>query len=172
MLITDIWTHAPKKRPTLHQITDHDFFTRSIFPPSIPNILISDKATKQSQLLRCLAHRSHTGDTDIRTIDIVDSGPQLDAATAQQQQKQEREFHKAVQPGSPISVLLRSAREPLLVLKSPLHMSHRASENRLPTNALLRKLSAVAPTSSVCCVYRKASTAVGYWHWDWNAPTT
>ena len=89
-----------------------------------------------------------TEDTEIRTIDIVDSGPQLDAATAQQQQKQEREFHKAVQPGSPISVLLRSAREPLLVSKSPLRMSHRASENRPPTNALLRKLSAVAPTSS------------------------
>ena len=121
---------------------------RSIFPPSIPNILISDEATEQSQLLWCSAHRSHTGDTDIRTIDIVDSGPQLDAATAPQQPKQECGFHKAIQPGSPISVLLCSAREPLLVSKSPLRMSHHASENRPPTNALLHKLSVVTPTSS------------------------
>jgi cell cycle serine/threonine-protein kinase CDC5/MSD2 len=160
-LITDILTHDPKKRPTLHQIIDHDFFIRGIFPPSIPISAheypptFSSVTRQQSKANYARVRRAtllDAEDTEIRTVDIVDSGSQLDAATAQQQQKQEREFHKAVQPGSPISVLLRSAREPLLVSKSPLRVSHHASENRPPppppTNALLRKLSAAAPKSS------------------------
>lgn len=161
-LITDILTHDPKKRPTLHQIIDHDFFSRSIFPPSIPISAheypptFSSVTRQQSRVNYARVRRAallDAEDTEIRTVDIVDSGSQLDAATAQQQQKQEREFHKAVQPGSPISVLLRSAREPLMVSKSPLRVSHHASENRPPpppppTNALLRKLSAAAPASS------------------------
>lgn len=135
---------------------------RGIFPPSIPISAheypptFSSVTRQQSKAnytrIRRVALLDAEG-TEIRTVDIVDSGSQLDAATAQQQQKQEREFHKAVQPGSPISVLLRSAREPLLVSKSPLRVSHHASENRPPpplppTNALLRKLSAAAPKSS------------------------
>lgn len=95
-------------------------------------------------------------DTEIGTIDVPDSGSLLDPATSQQQQKQEREFHRAVQPGSPISALLKSAREPLLVSKSPLRLTvtngrdreREAVENRPPmpanSKALLKKLSAVS----------------------------
>lgn len=171
-LITDILTHDPKKRPTLHQIIEHDFFTKGVFPPSIPTSAheyppnFSTITRQQSRTNYVRVRRAvllDAEDTDIGTVDVVDSGSQLDAATAQQQQKQEREFHKAVQPGSPISVLLRSAREPLLVSKSPLRASHHASENRpppppVPTNALLRKLSAAAPKGSSVAVSAAAAS--------------
>jgi len=48
--------------------------------------------------------------------------------------QQEKEFQKAVQPGSPISALLSSARQPLLV-----------STNGTRESPLLRKLQAAAP---------------------------
>ncbi|KAF8317702.1 Pkinase-domain-containing protein [Clavulina sp. PMI_390] len=162
-LITDILTHDPRKRPSLHQIIEHDFFTKGTFPASIPVSAheyppsFADVTRQQSKINYMRVRRAvllDAEETEIRTVDIPDSGSQLDAATVQQQQKQEREFHKAVQPGSPISVLLRSAREPLLVSKSPLRASHHARENMPPPsfapsgNTLMRKLSAVAPKPS------------------------
>lgn len=55
--------------------------------------------------------------------------------------QQEREFQKAVQPGSPISALLNSARQPLIV----------ASTSR-GDGPLLRKLAAAAPPQKQCKV--------------------
>lgn len=154
-LIAKILIQDPKKRPALHQIVDHDFFTKGIFPPSIPtsaheyppNFANITRAQSKANYVRVRrASLLDTDDSAIGAVDVAESGSQLDTVTVQQQRKQEQDFNKAVQPASPISILLRSAREPLLVTKSPLRASHHVSENRPPlppTNALYRKLSAV-----------------------------
>lgn len=57
-------------------------------------------------------------------------------------QQQEKEFQKAIQPGSPISVLLKSARQPL-VMGLPQSTSDNIPSNSNPKeSALLRKLQA------------------------------
>ena len=154
-LISQILTQDPKERPTLHEIADHSFFTKGTFPPFIPvtahEYPPSFGHITRQQSKANFARVRHAVLLDVETDLRVDVAPDVstssrhpNAATVQQQ-KQEREFHKAVQPASPISALLKSAREPLLVSKSPM----RQGENRPPSaNALLRKLSAAAPPPS------------------------
>ncbi|KAF9517451.1 hypothetical protein BS47DRAFT_1326163 [Hydnum rufescens UP504] len=154
-LISQILTHDPKERPTLHEIVDHPFFAKGTFPPFIPvtahEYPPSFAHITRQQSKANFARVRHAVLLDVETDLRVDVAPEVSVssrhpnAASAQQQKQEREFHKAVQPASPISALLKSAREPLLVSKSPL----RQSENRPPpANALLRKLSAAAPPSA------------------------
>ena len=136
-LISQILTPDPRSRPTLHQIADHPFFTKGIFPPSIPTTVhkyapsFSTISRSQSKTNYAVVRRNAL--LDVETELNVDVAPESDThsrtgdVSVRQQQKQEREFYKAVQPGSPISALLKSAREPLLVSKSPL----RPTENRM-----------------------------------------
>lgn len=76
------------------------------------------------------------------TIDLSASAdprdPGLRAGPATTLAQQEREFKKAVQPGSPISALLSSARQPLIVSNSP---SPREKHN------MVRKLNHLPPLS-------------------------
>ncbi|EKM57520.1 uncharacterized protein PHACADRAFT_115710 [Phanerochaete carnosa HHB-10118-sp] len=123
-LVQQILTPDPQQRPTLHEILDDYWFTRGIMPACIPvsahdttpdfrHITLSVSQQNLAML------RKHAG-LDDETGDIaVPSAPDPAASklrnTTASLAQQEKEFQKAVQPGSPISALLSSARQPLLV---------------------------------------------------------
>lgn len=123
-LIQIILTPNPQERPSLHEILEHIWFTRGIVPSRIP-ITAHDVAPNFSHITRTvsevnLANLRRAALLDDETASIaVPSAPtasksrSTSASTSLAQQ--EKEFQKAVQPGSPISALLSSARQPLLV---------------------------------------------------------
>ncbi|KAN0135902.1 Protein kinase-like domain containing protein [Lactarius tabidus] len=132
-LVQQILTPNPQERPSLHDIVDHGFFTHGIIPGHIPisaremppDFRHISPLVSQANLSRlrqaCLL------DGDAAPPTASDDEPAPTASSASSLAQQEREFQKAVQPGSPISALLSSARQPLMVAP--------------PT--LLRKLQAV-----------------------------
>ncbi|KAH9991935.1 kinase-like domain-containing protein [Russula vinacea] len=95
-LVQQILTPNPQERPTLHTIVDHAFFTRGTVPGFIP---VSARDAPPNFFTSRLSEPP---------------APSAGSATSSLAQ-QEREFQKAVQPGSPISALLSSARQPLMV---------------------------------------------------------
>jgi len=134
-LITQILTPDPQLRPSLHEIVDHPFFTQGPVPAYIPTSAhdmppdfrnISKSAT-QSNLKRLRRYALFDEDqvtsiavpkppTESATSYLAMSardGPAKNITTSIAQQ--EKEFQRAVQPGSPISALLSSARQPLLM---------------------------------------------------------
>jgi cell cycle serine/threonine-protein kinase CDC5/MSD2 len=145
-LIQQILTPDPQQRPTLHSIVDHPFFTRGIVPPYIPSTAHDSapdfryitRLASDANLLRL--RRQALLDED-QITHISAPGPSLSREASLGKLKtstmsiaqQEREFQKAVQPGSPISALLSSARQPLL-------MSGGGSGNK--DSPLFRKLQA------------------------------
>ncbi|PPQ72561.1 hypothetical protein CVT24_004890 [Panaeolus cyanescens] len=155
-LIQQILTPNPSERPTLHEIVDHTFFTMGPVPPFIPlsahdgtpdfrsigkresdtNLrrlrrnawLDGENGMPGSQSTMGGASQSATGDRGARNVT---------ASIAQQ----EKEFQKAVQPGSPISALLSSARQPLVMgAAAGANGGNGAGVRESP---LLRKLQAV-----------------------------
>ncbi|KAF7968335.1 hypothetical protein HWV62_30957 [Athelia sp. TMB] len=154
-LVQQILTPDPQQRPTLHEIIDHAFFTEGIVPgfipatahDSIPNFRHISRAVSQANLA-CLRQKSLLDEDQVTSI-AVPSAPQnvtaISGANSSTKLKnsmtssiaqQEKEFQKAVQPGSPISALLSSARQPLLM-----------STNGTRESPLLRKLQAAAPAT-------------------------
>ena len=158
-LVQEILTPDPQQRPSLHDIVDNVFFTRGIVPAYIPNTARDtapdfrhiSRVVSQANLARL--RRYALLDEEQSTNIAVPSAPasstgsngpaggrgaasgaagtnSLTSSFAQQ----EKEFQKAVQPGSPISALLISARQPLLV----------APSNATRESPLLRKLQAAA----------------------------
>lgn len=118
-----ILTPNPQERPTLHTIVDHAFFTRGTVPGFIPvsardappNFRHISPLVSQANFAR-LRQTCHL-DEEIAPNTSRNSeppAPSAGSATSSLAQ-QEREFQKAVQPGSPISALLSSARQPLMV---------------------------------------------------------
>lgn len=150
-LVQEILTPNPQQRPTLHEIVDHVFFTSGTVPGYIPasahdmppDFRHITRSVSQSNLSRL--KRNALLDEDQMTSVHVPAATQQSTiaggASAQNKLKgmstslaqQEKEFQKAVQPGSPISALLSSARQPLLV--APL-----SGQGDQP---LIRKLQAV-----------------------------
>jgi len=142
-LIQQILTPDPSKRPTLHEIVDHLFFTEGTVPSRIPSTAhdsvpdfshISRSASKVN--LANLRAKALLDDdnTKIAVPSAVDSGAQGAANTTANTStlaQQEKEFLKAVQPGSPISALLSSARQPLVM-----------GTNNNRESSLIRKLQA------------------------------
>ena len=142
-LIQQILTPDPSKRPTLHEIVDHQFFTEGTVPSRLPSTAhdsvpdfsrISRTASKVN--LADLRAKALLDDdnTKIALPDAVDSKTQAGANTTANTStlaQQEKEFLKAVQPGSPISALLSSARQPLVM-----------STNNNRESSLIRKLQA------------------------------
>ena len=142
-LIQQILTPDPSKRPTLHEIVDHLFFTEGTVPSRIPSTAhdsvpdfshISRSASKVN--LATLRAKALLDDdnTKIAVPSAVDSGAQGGANTTANTStlaQQEKEFLKAVQPGSPISALLSSARQPLVM-----------GTNNNRESSLIRKLQA------------------------------
>lgn len=144
-LIVSILNSDPVKRPTLQSILDHPWFMEGQFPSYIPNSA-NDIAPDYSHLT--LAHsrrnfeavkRRATGEQQATTPPTSTQRSGL----AQSIVNQERDFKNAVQPDSPISALLTSARQPLVqapaAIKEP---------------SLLRKLTAVGAQSTLSPVRR------------------
>ncbi|PCH34951.1 Pkinase-domain-containing protein [Wolfiporia cocos MD-104 SS10] len=132
-LVQSILTPDPQKRPTLHEIVDHTWFTAGIVPgyipttahDSVPDFKYITRPMSDANLARL--RRSAKLDEDQASGIAVPSAPtavmapgagvdggRLKGVTSSIAQ-QEKEFQKAVQPGSPISALLSSARTPLMV---------------------------------------------------------
>ncbi|KAI0039012.1 Pkinase-domain-containing protein [Auriscalpium vulgare] len=152
-LVKQILTPDPQQRPSLHEIIDHAFFTQGTVPRSIPvgalhgspDFRHVSRLASQHNLAR-LRH-SALLDEDQETQIAVPSAPPAtapagslprskssSASVTSSLAQQEKEFQKAVQPGSPISALLSSARQPFLV----------APGNGPREPSLLRKLQAVS----------------------------
>ena len=142
-LIQQILTPDPSKRPTLHEIVDHLFFAEGTVPSrlpstahdSVPDFGHISRAASKANLANL---RSQTlldeENTKIALPSAVDSKPQAGANTTANTStlaQQEKEFLKAVQPGSPISALLSSARQPLVM-----------GTNNSRESSLIRKLQA------------------------------
>ncbi|KAJ6539139.1 kinase-like domain-containing protein [Mycena capillaripes] len=127
-LIGDILTPDPQLRPTLLSIVGHEWFTMGPVPPYIPTSA-HDAPPDWSNITR---ERSDNNLAKLKKYAGLD-GYEETAASADVESKpaastiarQEYEFQKAVQPGSPISALLSSARQPLVrgVGNSPLGQS-------------------------------------------------
>ena len=122
-LVQEILTPNPQERPTLHNIIDHAFFIRGIVPGFIPvsardappNFRHISPLVSQANLARLRQTCQLDGEVAPNTSrNSEPPAPSLSSATSTFAQ-QEREFQKAVQPGSPISALLSSARQPLMV---------------------------------------------------------
>jgi hypothetical protein len=121
--VQQILTPNPQERPTLHNIVDHAFFTRGTVPGFIPvsardappNFRHISPLVSQANLARlrqtCHLHEEMAPNTSRNSEPPAPSAGSATSSLAQQ----EREFQKAVQPGSPISALLSSARQPLMV---------------------------------------------------------
>ncbi|KAJ7047579.1 kinase-like domain-containing protein [Mycena alexandri] len=115
-LIGDILTPDPQQRPPLLAIVAHEWFTMGPVPPYIPTSA-HDAPPDWSNITR---ERSNHNLTRLKKYAGLD-GHEEPAATSGVEPKtattiarQELEFQKAVQPGSPISALLSSARQPLV----------------------------------------------------------
>jgi len=122
-LVQQILTPNPQERPSLHNIVDHAFFIRGTVPGYIP---VSARDTppdfrhisplvSQANLAR-LRQTCHLDNEVVPDTSRNIEPPAASASSATSSlAQQEREFQKAVQPGSPISALLSSARQPLMV---------------------------------------------------------
>ncbi|KAJ6629189.1 kinase-like domain-containing protein [Mycena sp. CBHHK59/15] len=127
-LIGDILTPDPQQRPTLLSIVGHEWFTHGPVPPYIPTSA-HDAPPDWGYISR---ERSDSNLAKLKKYAGLDrdevaaaSGSMEPKAVASTIARQEYEFQKAVQPGSPISALLSSARQPLVrgVGGSPLGQS-------------------------------------------------
>ncbi|KIJ90202.1 hypothetical protein K443DRAFT_38368, partial [Laccaria amethystina LaAM-08-1] len=148
-LIQQILTPNPSQRPTLHEIVDHVFFTQGPVPSYIPTSAhdgtpdfrhisksVSDTNLKRLRKYALLDEEYPMATVPSSTSGGITASKSITTSIAQQ----EKEFQKAVQPGSPISALLSSARQPLL-MGNPTGPSGAAPSAR--ENQLLRKLQAV-----------------------------
>ncbi|KAF9479342.1 Pkinase-domain-containing protein [Pholiota conissans] len=154
-LIQQILTPDPSQRPSLHEIVDHAFFTQGPVPPYIPTSAhdsapdfrhisksASDANLKRLRKYSLLdADPATLGASGVSQSTSAGNGNALAASKsiAGSIAQQEKEFQKAVQPGSPISALLSSARQPLLMGTATSPGGGGAPRE----NPLLRKLQAV-----------------------------
>lgn len=129
-LVQAILTPNPQERPTLHQIVDHDFFANGIVPGYIPTSAHDappdfrhiSRQVSNANLARLRKYALL--DEEVTPLAVPSAPPAVPSESASAPKnkgvtstlaQQEKEFLKAVQPGSPISALLSSARQPLLV---------------------------------------------------------
>ncbi|KAK7685405.1 hypothetical protein QCA50_011268 [Cerrena zonata] len=164
-LVQQILTPDPQQRPTLHEIIDHAWFTRGVVPDRIP-ATAHDSTPSFSHITRPISdanlarlRKNALLDAEVTSI-AVPSAPsagssKLKSATSSLAQ-QEKEFQKAVQPGSPISALLGAARQPLMVAPG-------AMRGEQP---LIRKLQAAREAKSPGRPIRDAARVGGLRHID------
>ncbi|KAH8101081.1 kinase-like domain-containing protein [Cristinia sonorae] len=131
-LVQAILTPVPQERPTLHEIVDHEFFTNGIVPGYIP--VSAHDAPPDFRHLTYQASQANLArlrkdallDEEVTSLALPSAPAAATHEVPSAKSKgvtstlaqQEKEFQKAVQPGSPISALLSSARQPLLVAPS------------------------------------------------------
>ncbi|KAF8649339.1 hypothetical protein AX16_005874 [Volvariella volvacea WC 439] len=158
-LIQQILLPDPSMRPSLHEIIQHPFFINGIVPGYIPVSALESppdfrfitRSQSESNLRRLRRHAFLDEDqqTSISISRAANSNSNAANAPTDNVTKsitssiaqQEKEFQKAVQPGSPISALLSSARQPLIVGPA-------ATNGYTGENNLLRKLQAAKETKS------------------------
>ncbi|KAI9061979.1 Pkinase-domain-containing protein [Trametes sanguinea] len=128
-LIQQILTPDPQQRPSLHDIVDHAWFTTGTVPGYIPTSAhdappdFRHISRQMSEANLARLRRYAWLDEDQSTSIAVPSAPTATTSSNSTKARgvtsslaqQEKEFQKAVQPGSPISALLSSARQPLIV---------------------------------------------------------
>ncbi|KAF5386544.1 hypothetical protein D9757_005886 [Collybiopsis confluens] len=159
-LIQLILTPNPQERPALLDVVHDSFFARNTFPSYIPTSA-HDFAPDFRSVTRSVSEtnfrrvrRAALLDPD-QVLSIAapfapDPGPlspeftfkSVSSAIAQQ----EKEFQKAVQPGSPISALLSSAKRPLLRSTAASGAPAAVATREAP---LFRKLQAASSSSTV-----------------------
>ncbi|KAF7355130.1 Serine/threonine-protein kinase [Mycena sanguinolenta] len=107
----------PQQRPTLLAIVNHEWFTMGPVPAYIPTSA-HDAPPDWSNITR---ERSDHNFAKLKKYAGLDEQEETTAAAGVESKaapstiaRQEYEFQKAVQPGSPISALLSSARQPLV----------------------------------------------------------
>ncbi|BEJ14590.1 hypothetical protein CspHIS471_0403570 [Cutaneotrichosporon sp. HIS471] len=150
-LIMSILNTDPQERPTLEEILQHQWFLDGPFPSHVP-VSSNDSSPDFSHITAAQSrrnfdnvHRRATGQPESTTpphpprADAL--GPSILA--------QERDFKAAVQPGSPISALLNSARQPLVQAPAGTRNS-----------TLLRKLTEAGAASTLSPVRRGTAVRV------------
>ncbi len=151
-LVTAILASDPSQRPTIHEIVAHSFLSTGVFPSylpetihdSIPNFHRIDRASSQINY-RNVKRAALLDDDQISSIAVPKSTSSASSSSgavsknvASTIAQQEKEFQKAVQPGSPIAALLNSARKPLV-------MSTAGGGGGVKESPLMRKLQASRP---------------------------
>ncbi|KAI1789263.1 Pkinase-domain-containing protein [Ganoderma leucocontextum] len=169
-LIQDILTPDPSQRPTLHEIVAHHWLTAGTVPGYIPTSAHDappdfrhiSRHMSEANLARL--RRASLLDDDQATSIAVPSAPHAASAAGHMGAlanggkaravtsslaQQEKEFQKAIQPGSPISALLSSARQPLIV--APQAQNGNGNGLLLPRGEqpLLRKLQAAKEAANL-----------------------
>ncbi|KAI9431856.1 kinase-like domain-containing protein [Lactarius indigo] len=147
--VQQILTPNPQERPSLHDIVDHAFFTCGIVPGYIPvaardmppDFRHLSPLVSQANLARLRQACQLDGEVDPATSRDM-KPPTPSASSASSLAQQGREFRSAVQPRSPISALLSSARQPLMVAPGGVGIARGE-----PT--LLRKLQAAEKEEAV-----------------------
>jgi cell cycle serine/threonine-protein kinase CDC5/MSD2 len=149
--ITSILTPDPNQRPTLLEIIASPFIDYGIVPPFIP-LSAHDAPPDFRYITRPMSvvnlakvKMAALLDDDQTSSIAVPSAPptnvQADKAVnpiTSTIAQQEKEFQKAVQPGSPISALLSSARQPLVM----------STTSNTKESSLFRKLQAAKESKS------------------------
>ncbi|THV04760.1 Pkinase-domain-containing protein [Dendrothele bispora CBS 962.96] len=162
-LIQSILAHDPQMRPPLLDIIENPFFTRGTFPPYIPSsaydaspdfrgitraasvanlkLVRRNALLDEDQITSIAIPRSRDAPSSTSSMASGSNAPTSRSVTTSIAQ-QEKEFQKAVQPGSPISALLSSAKRPLMMM-STTNTEQRAS-NGVKESPLYRKLQAAS----------------------------
>lgn len=154
-LITRILAPRPSDRPSLVQIMEHPWFTCAAIPTFIPL-----QATQQMPKLSLPT----TWEENDRNFEIVKQRSQWDPhaedlleedeydgydvdpreelrqqeALEQEREKMDKQFHRAIQPASPISALLKASRQPLV------KTTMAAAGGRANEGSLARQLQALS----------------------------
>ncbi|CAK9787068.1 unnamed protein product [Cutaneotrichosporon oleaginosum] len=139
-LIMSILNRDPLERPTLDEILEHSWFHDGPFPSHVP-VSANDGPpdffnlnAAQSRRNFDNVHRRAAGQTETATPPQPPRVEALGTSILAQQ----RDFKAAVEPGSPISALLNSARQPLVQAPA-------GTKN----SALLRKLNEAGAASTL-----------------------
>ncbi|KAF8122144.1 kinase-like domain-containing protein [Boletus edulis] len=149
--ITSTLTPDPNQRPTLLEIIASPFIDYGIVPPFIP-ISAHDAPpdfryiTRPMSIVNLAKIKKAVLLNDDQVTNItVPNAPSADVQPNKATNpvtssiaQQEKEFQKAVQPGSPISALLSSARQPLVM----------STTNSTKESPLFRKLQSAKETKS------------------------
>jgi cell cycle serine/threonine-protein kinase CDC5/MSD2 len=123
LLIQEILTPNPQERPTVDHIIDHAFFTLGIVPSHIPRSaleMVPDfrhiaRGTSTANLAKLKSRVGLAGESSRAQLVNVGNNAESKIVSRSSIAQQEREFQRAVEPGSPISVLLSSARQPFMM---------------------------------------------------------